>query len=78
MPDRRGNFGFNPVVVDGVMYVLGQNNAIVALDAATGKQIWSHPVEGTIVSQRGINYWQSRDGSDRRLIFGDGSNSWRK
>src|SRR5204863_9803900 len=28
--DHRGNFGFNPVVVDGVMYVLGQNNAIVA------------------------------------------------
>jgi quinoprotein glucose dehydrogenase len=74
VPDRRGNFGFNPVVVDGVMYVLGQNNAIVALEAVTGKQIWSHPVEGNIVSQRGINYWQSKDGSDRRLIFGNGSN----
>jgi quinoprotein glucose dehydrogenase len=72
VPDRKGNFGFNPVVADGVMYVLGQNNSIVALDAATGKQIWSHPVEGNIVSQRGINYWQSKDGADRRLIFGEG------
>ncbi|HKE25442.1 MAG TPA: PQQ-binding-like beta-propeller repeat protein [Bryobacteraceae bacterium] len=72
VPDRRGNFGFNPIVVDGVMYVLGQNNAIVALDAATGRQIWSHPADDTIVTQRGINYWHSKDGSDRRLIFAAG------
>jgi quinoprotein glucose dehydrogenase len=72
VPDRRGNFGFNPIVIDGVMYVLGAGNAIVALDATTGKQIWSHPVDGNIVSQRGINYWQSKDASDRRLIFGNG------
>jgi quinoprotein glucose dehydrogenase len=72
VPDRRGNFGFSPIVVDGVMYVLGQNNAIVALDAATGKQIWSHPADDTIVTQRGISYWHSKDGSDRRLIFAAG------
>ena len=74
---ERGNFGFNPMVVDGVMYVLGTNNAIVALDAATGKQIWSHPVEGGGPGNRGINYWESKDGSDRRLIFGAGSTSAR-
>src|ERR671936_822061 len=34
--------GFNPIVVDDVMYVLGRNNALVALDAATGKEIWIH------------------------------------
>ena len=68
-PDLRGNFGFNPVVVDGVMYVLGQSNAIVALDAATGKQIWAHRVEGR-PANRGINYWESEDRSDRRLLFG--------
>jgi quinoprotein glucose dehydrogenase len=72
VPDHRGNFGFNPIVADGVMYVLGQNNAIVALDAVTGKQVWSHPMEGN-VANRGINYWQNKDGSDRRLIFGAGS-----
>ena len=32
-------YGFNPVVVDGVMYVLGKNNNLVALDAVTGKEI---------------------------------------
>jgi quinoprotein glucose dehydrogenase len=73
VPDRKGNFGFNPLVVDGVMYVLGPNNAIVALDAATGQQIWTHVVEGGTPGNRGINYWESTDRSDRRLIFGAGT-----
>ena len=62
---------FNPLVVDGVMYVLAKNNSIVALDAATGKEIWSSPPEpGTrIITNRGINYWESKDRSDRRLLF---------
>ena len=37
---------FNPIVVDDVMYVQGTGNAIVALDAATGKEIWTHPNQG--------------------------------
>src|SRR6266700_3017822 len=36
---------FNPIVVDGLMYVLAKNNSIVALDAATGKEVWVHPAE---------------------------------
>jgi len=42
VPDRQGSFSFSPIVVDNVMYVLGARNAIVALDATTGKPIWSH------------------------------------
>ena len=34
---ERGNYLFNPIVIDGVMYVLANNNSVVALDAATGK-----------------------------------------
>ena len=59
---------FNPVVVDGVMYVAGKQNTIVALDAATGKEIWSHPNDGP-AADRGINYWESPDRSSRRLIY---------
>jgi quinoprotein glucose dehydrogenase len=66
-----GRFGFNPVIVGDLMYVLGKDRALVALNAATGKQIWSHPVEGN-PTDRGINYWQSKDGADRRLIFSAG------
>jgi quinoprotein glucose dehydrogenase len=59
---------FNPVVVDNVMYVLARNNSLVAIDATTGKEIWIH--EGLAgMAPRGINYWESQDRSDRRLIF---------
>jgi quinoprotein glucose dehydrogenase len=62
---------FNPLVVGNMMYVLAKNNSIVALDATTGKEIWTH-VSGPeikIITNRGINYWQSKDGSERRLLF---------
>jgi quinoprotein glucose dehydrogenase len=67
-PGPGGRFAFSPLVVDGVMYVVGKDSAIVALDAATGRQIWAHPVEGQ-PTNRGINFWQNKDRSDRRLIF---------
>jgi quinoprotein glucose dehydrogenase len=63
-----GTITFNPLVVDGVMYVQGTGNAIVALDAATGKEIWTHPNQGAI-GARGMNYWESADRSDRRLLY---------
>jgi len=63
-----GTTGFNPIVVDDVMYALGRNNSLIALDATTGKEIWIH--EGlTGIITRGVNYWQSQDGKDRRLLF---------
>jgi len=70
--DRKGNFGFNPIVVDRMMYLLGPNDALLALDAVTGKQIWAHVPEGGAPGNRGLNYWESRDRSDRRLIYGAG------
>nr|MBO2513279.1 pyrroloquinoline quinone-dependent dehydrogenase [Gammaproteobacteria bacterium] len=59
---------FNPIVVDGVMYVLARDNEIVALDAATGRELWAHPHDGPVTA-RGINYWESEDGKDKRLIY---------
>lgn len=63
----------NPVVIDGMMYTLGANRSIVAIEAATGKLKWSHPVEGGAPAERGLNYWESKDRSDRRLIYTAGS-----
>src|SRR5581483_54960 len=34
--------GFNPVVVDDVVYTAGRNGSLIALDASTGKEIWIH------------------------------------
>ena len=65
---EKGNYLFNPIIVDGVMYVLAKNNSVVALDAVTGKELWVHPNTGA-VTQRGINYWESKDRSDRRLLY---------
>jgi len=67
-PGPAGRFSFNPLIVDGVMYVGGKHSAVVALDAATGRQIWSRPMEDT-PTNRGFNYWENHDRSDRRLIF---------
>ncbi len=67
-PTGPGTFIFDPIVVDGVMYVLAQNNSFVALDAGTGKELWVHPNTGAVGS-RGMNFWESRDRSDRRLFF---------
>jgi quinoprotein glucose dehydrogenase len=62
---------FNPIMVDGLLYVLAENNSVVALDAATGKQIWAHATDPdtTLMTTRGINYWESEDKSDRRLFY---------
>jgi quinoprotein glucose dehydrogenase len=50
------------------MYLLARNNSLEALDAATGKEIWIHAdLQG--IAPRGINYWESKDRKDRRLIF---------
>ncbi len=64
-------YSFNPLVVDGVMYVMAKQNSIVALDAATGREIWTHRTDPdtTLITNRGINYWESPDRSDRRLLF---------
>src|SRR4051812_24277719 len=62
---------FNPVVVDRTMYVLARDNSIVALDAATGRELWVHAAatKAHLITNRGINYWESSDHSERRLLF---------
>jgi quinoprotein glucose dehydrogenase len=60
--------GFNPIVVDEVMYAWGRNGSLIALDAASGKALWIHE-RLTGMTSRGVNFWQSADGKDSRLIF---------
>ena len=58
---------FNPIIISRVMYVLADKQSIVALDAKTGKKLWSHPTGGR-PGARGMNYWESKDGKDGRLF----------
>jgi quinoprotein glucose dehydrogenase len=57
---------FNPLVVDDVMYVAGVKNMVVALDAATGRELWTAAAQAT---ERGLTYWENADRTDRRLIL---------
>ena len=63
-----GDTGSIPVVVRGVAYGRGRNGSLVAVDAATGKELWVRE-NMTGMTSRGINYWESADGRDQRLIF---------
>jgi quinoprotein glucose dehydrogenase len=70
-------YAFNPIVVGRTMYVLAKNTSIVALDAATGKELWTYRSRNLgprMEAHRGINYWQSGDGSDRRLLISFANN----
>jgi quinoprotein glucose dehydrogenase len=65
--DSAFNF-FSPVVADNIMFVMAKNSSLVALNAETGKEIWIHAnLQG--LTRRGINYWESKDRKDKRLIF---------
>ncbi|WP_159792876.1 pyrroloquinoline quinone-dependent dehydrogenase [Croceibacterium salegens] len=58
---------FNPVKIGDTVYLM--NGAkLVALDATTGAQKWSKDYGGR-VGGRGMNFWQSADGKDRRFYF---------
>jgi Glucose dehydrogenase len=61
-------YQFNPIIVDNVMYVLAKDSSLVAIDVVTRKELWIHANLRGITS-RGINYWESPDGKDKRLLF---------
>ena len=59
---------FHPIMVHGVFYGRVGGDAIVAVDAETGEPIWVHDgLDG--MTTRGMNYWESEDGTQERLIF---------
>ena len=63
-----GDTSGNPLVVRGVIYGRGRNGSIVAVDAKSGKELWVREnMNG--MTNRGLMYWESRDGRDQRLIF---------
>ena len=65
------SYEFNPIVVGSTMYVLAKHTSVVALDAATGKELWTYHSKyaPAIEMHRGINFWQSKDGSEQRLLI---------
>jgi quinoprotein glucose dehydrogenase len=57
-----------PVVAEGVMYVTTPDLKIVALDAATGREIWKVETHAGGVN-RGIGYWSDNRPNGQRRVF---------
>lgn len=74
LPDARpGNSECNPIVIDGVMYATSARHRVYAIDAASGKKLWSFdPFNGGPGGGvcRGVTYWE--DGNDKRILFTGG------
>ena len=82
--DRSGNtdrhsiapFEATPLIVDGVLYFSTPSNRIIALDAETGAEVWKFDPQAEsgkprrYYQHRGVSYWESKDGTDRRILFG--------
>ena len=66
----------NPIIVHGVLYATTPKLRLIALNAATGKLIWSFspPEEEPLrkMRNRGVTYWS--DGNDQRVFFVAGHN----
>src|SRR3984957_9631146 len=64
-------YTFSPLVVDNIAYFAAKQGSLVAVDAATGKELWVHSFTGGaganpsrfagISGLRGANYWESKD-----------------
>jgi quinoprotein glucose dehydrogenase len=64
---RPGNFQNTPLMIDNVLYVSTPYNRVVAIDAESGKELWSHdpkayadgqPPNGTGFVHRGVAAWR--------------------
>ena len=69
--DGPANIQCTPVIVDGVLYAPTAGDAVVALDAATGRELWRFQPGGH-PAQRGLLYWPGEDSIGPRLFFTSG------
>jgi quinoprotein glucose dehydrogenase len=71
-------YSATPLLVGNVLYTTaGTRRAVLALNAATGEILWMHSEDEGPRGQnaarsgagRGVSYWSSGDGADRRIIY---------
>jgi quinoprotein glucose dehydrogenase len=71
----RGGSGFRasevtPLVIAGTMYLSTPYSRVVALEAATGKEIWAFQLPSGAPSTRGVEYWPGDAQTPPQVIFG--------
>ncbi len=73
---RPGSFETSPLMIDGVLYLSTPYSNVVALDAQTGKELWTYdtkayeggqPASGVGFVHRGLAAW--RDGGKLRIFM---------
>ena len=67
--DGPGDSQNQPVVANGILYGVTPKHKVVALDAATGKELWKF--DSGIASRgpnRGVSYWS--EGNEQRILVG--------
>ena len=74
----KGEYQANNLIVDGVLYTASPTRKVIALDAATGRELWkwNPQSEGRGAGsqrQRGLVFWQSENGGEQRLFTGVGN-----
>jgi quinoprotein glucose dehydrogenase len=73
----KSEYQANNLIVDGVLFTPSPTRKIIALNAATGKEIWiwdpakERSGKGR-ARQRGLLYWQNESGGEKRLLTGVG------
>ncbi|MDA0814782.1 MAG: PQQ-binding-like beta-propeller repeat protein, partial [Verrucomicrobia bacterium] len=70
---EKGEYQANNLIVDGVLFTPSQSRRVIALNAATGKELWQwDPAKersgGGGGRQRGLVYWQNASGGEQRLF----------
>lgn len=63
----------NPIVIDGLMYFADNEMNVVALNAATGEEVWlfdidAHTGEDIGGSVRGLTFWEDENGDNDRIF----------
>lgn len=68
-PGPSGNPQVTPIVVDGIMYLPVRGHEVLALDAATGEEIWRSDLEAPFgTDARGVAYWPGDEELDPRIL----------
>jgi quinoprotein glucose dehydrogenase len=60
-----------PIVVKNVMYLPTPYGRVVALQADTGRELWSYQATGQ-PTQRGVEYWPGDAAAKPRILFSSG------
>lgn len=62
-------YEFNPLIVDGLMYVATGGGALAALDPASGQELWKFKPAGPAYPSRGASFWRDPQKPGQASVF---------